>query len=40
MRCIMKDFCEELVQKVFHPIRLQNMCNLYHLDLTEYLDHL
>ena len=34
----MKDFCEELVQKVFHPLRLQRICNLYNLDLTDYLD--
>jgi hypothetical protein len=34
----MKDFCEELVQTVFNPIRVQRMADLYKLDMVEYLE--
>ena len=33
-----KDFCEELVKKVFHPERIQRICDTYNMDMTEYLD--
>jgi hypothetical protein len=33
-----KDFCEELVQAVFNPIRAQRMAKLYELDMDEYLE--
>jgi hypothetical protein len=36
----MKDFCEELVQKVFNPRRAQRMADLYKLDMVEYLEML
>ena len=38
MRNSMKDFCEELVKKVFHPLRLQRICDHYGLEMTEYFD--
>ncbi len=34
----MKNFCEELVQKVFHPNRLQKLSNQYGIDLVDILD--
>jgi hypothetical protein len=36
----MKDFCEELVEKVFNPRRAQRMADLYGLDMVEYLEML
>ena len=38
MKNSMKDFCEELVQKVFHPLRLQKICDEYGLELVDLLD--
>ena len=35
----MKDFAKELVEKVYHPVRLERMVELYGLeDISEYLD--
>jgi hypothetical protein len=34
----MKEFCEELVQNVFNPIRAQRMADLYDMDMAEYLE--
>ena len=33
-----KNFCEELVKKVFHPERIQRICDAYNMDMTQYLD--
>ncbi len=38
MRENMKNFCEELVQKIFHPLRLQKICQEYGLEMTELLE--
>ncbi len=38
MKHHMKGFCEELVQTVFHPKRLQSICDVYGLDMVEYLE--
>jgi hypothetical protein len=38
MRENMKDFCEELVKTVFHPKRIQQICNIYGLDMVDYLE--
>jgi hypothetical protein len=32
-----KDFCEELVQTVFHPKRIQRICDTYHMDMADYI---
>jgi hypothetical protein len=34
----MKDFCEELVEVVFHPKRIQRICDTYQLDMTDYIE--
>lgn len=34
----MKDFCEELVQTVFHPKRIKKICYQYDLDMFDYLE--
>jgi hypothetical protein len=36
----MKEFCEELVEKVFNPRRAQRMADLFELDMVEYLEML
>jgi len=33
-----KDFCEELVKKVFNPTRLLSLCKSYNMDLLDYTD--
>jgi hypothetical protein len=33
-----KDFCEELVQKVFNPERLLSLCKTYNIDWMDYTD--
>ena len=33
-----KDFCEELVQKVFNPNRLLSLCKSFNMDLLDYTD--
>ena len=33
-----KYFCEELVQKVFNPNRLLNLCKIFDMDLLDYID--
>jgi len=33
-----KDFCEELVQKVFNPCRLLRLCKMFNMDLLDYTD--
>ena len=33
-----KDFCEELVQKIFNPKRLLNLCKMFDMDLLDYTD--
>ncbi len=33
-----KDFCEELVQKVFNPNRLLSLCKSYNMDWLDYTD--
>ncbi len=33
-----KDFCEELVQKVFNPERLLSLCKTYNIDWLDYTD--
>ena len=33
-----KDFCEELVKKVFNPKRLLNLCKIFDMDLLDYID--
>jgi len=33
-----KDFCEELVQKVFNPERLLSLCKMFNMDLLDYTD--
>ncbi len=38
MRNSMKDFCEELVKKVFHPSRLMKIANRHNIDLIELLE--
>ena len=34
----MREFTEELVQHVFHPVRLINLCEKHEIDLIEYVD--
>jgi hypothetical protein len=34
-----KDFKEELVSKVLNPIRLENLCNKYNIDLDDYVEY-
>jgi hypothetical protein len=34
----MKVFCEELVQNVFNPVRVQRMAELYDMNMVEYLE--
>ncbi len=38
MRENMYDFCEELVKKVFEPKRIQKICDIYELDMVDYLE--
>jgi hypothetical protein len=38
MRSNCKGFAEELVKYVFHPIRLQRLCDEYSLELDEYFE--
>jgi hypothetical protein len=38
MRANCKPFAEELVKYVFHPLRLQRLCDTYGLDLDEYFE--
>ncbi len=33
-----KDFCEELVQKVFNPNRLLSLCKSFNMDWLDYTD--
>ena len=33
-----KDFCEELVEKVFNPERLLSLCKTYNIDWLDYTD--
>jgi hypothetical protein len=33
-----KDFCQELVQKVFNPDRLLRLCEIFNIDLLDYTD--
>jgi hypothetical protein len=33
-----KDFCEELVQKVFNPKRLLSLCKSFNIDWLDYTD--
>ncbi len=33
-----KDFCEELVKKVFNPDRLLSLCESYNIDWLDYTD--
>jgi hypothetical protein len=33
-----KDFCEELVKKVFNPNRLLSLCKSYNMDWLDYTD--
>lgn len=37
MKNKMQDFCRELTEYVFHPVRLVRLCNIYSLDLEEYI---
>jgi hypothetical protein len=34
----MKDFCEELVEVVFHPKRIQRICDAYDMDMADYIE--
>lgn len=38
MRAKCKEFTEELVSFVFHPLRLERMSSAYHMDMDEYND--
>jgi hypothetical protein len=33
-----KDFCEELVATVFHPQRIQRICDAYGIDMADYIE--
>jgi hypothetical protein len=33
-----KDICEELVEVVFHPKRIQRICDAYDMDMADYID--
>jgi hypothetical protein len=39
MRSKCKPFAEELTAYVFHPVRMQNMSNLYGYELDEYMEY-
>jgi hypothetical protein len=38
MRSNCKSFAEELVKYVFHPLRLQRLCDTHNLELEEYFE--
>jgi hypothetical protein len=35
-----KDFCEELVKKVFHPERIMGLSVLYKFDFSDYMENI
>jgi hypothetical protein len=34
----MKPFCNELVEKIFHPSRLERICEMYNIEMEDYLE--
>jgi len=35
-----KDFCEELVEKVFHPERIMGLSTLYEFEFSDYMENI